>query len=84
MYEQADYLLVLGITSEAAVHEVYNGPGEIPWKSAGPIQKNGQRSVSLVKLRSLSSVVRPEDRIPVQTNPPWFKREGDATAGHGV
>ena len=37
--EKPQYLLVLYLTKKGDVYEVYNGPGEKPWNSAG---KTGQ------------------------------------------
>ena len=44
LYECPDYLIVLKIDSNGIISEVYNGPGCEPWKMAGTIRKNGQRT----------------------------------------
>ena len=58
LYECPDYLIVLKIDKDGAIHEVYNGPGAEPWNSAGTKQKNGQRSISI---RKLMDMMVPED-----------------------
>ena len=61
--EQPVHLIVLhlGKTGEAA--EVYNGPGAPVWESAGAMQKNGQRPISLSKLRKLMLKVPSAQRV---------------------
>ena len=60
---EPDFLLVLSLTKSGDFHEVYNGPGRLPWDEAGAMQKNGQRLISLTKLRRLMDDVRPQDGI---------------------
>ena len=50
-----DHLLVLKLYPDGSWCEVYNGPGELPWEAAGKIQKNGQRPISLAKLRKIAA-----------------------------
>ena len=47
-------LLVMRIVDPTSVELVYDGPGEPVWTACGKMQKNGQRSISLAKLRSLT------------------------------
>jgi len=47
-------LLVMRIVSPTDAEVVYDGPGEPVWNACGPMQKNGQRMISLSKLRSLA------------------------------
>ena len=61
LYECPDYLIVLKIDSEGMIKEVYNGPGDEPWKLAGAIRKNGQRTISIKKLMNI--VVPDKQRI---------------------
>ena len=61
--ECPDYLIVLRMSREGEFEEVYNGPGDPVWEAAGKPMKNGQRQISLSKLRRLSLDVKPEDRI---------------------
>ena len=58
-----DYLLVLHMNREGMFKEIYNGPGILAWEAAGKPMKNGQRQISLSKLRALNVGVKPEDRI---------------------
>ena len=64
MYAEADHLIVLRLAA-GRTEEVYNGPGAAPWAAAGPMAKNGQRSISLSKLRGLALEVPPEKRLSV-------------------
>lgn len=50
---EPDYLIVIKLFSDGSWEEVYNGPGKPAWNNAGKMKKNGQRSISLNKLRSL-------------------------------
>jgi hypothetical protein len=54
MYSCCDRLLVLCIISPEEAEVVYDGPGTPAWAQAGAVQKNGQRKVSLSKLRAIS------------------------------
>ncbi len=50
-----DRLLVMRIMSDRMHAEViYNGDGAPVWQAAGPMRKNGQRSISVKKLRKMS------------------------------
>jgi hypothetical protein len=55
MYATCERLVVLRIVSDEVAEIVFDGEGEAAWAAAGPIQKNGQRVVSLAKLARLSS-----------------------------
>jgi hypothetical protein len=55
--------IVLHMSKEGEFEEVYNGPGKTAWEAAGKPMKNGQRQLSLSKLRILNLDVSPEDRI---------------------
>jgi hypothetical protein len=50
---------VLRVVSPEEAEVVYAGPGEYVWTNAGKIQKNGQRSVSLSKLRQIAPAGKP-------------------------
>lgn len=58
---EPDYLIVIKLFSDGSWEEVYNGPGKPVWDNAGKMQKNGQRPISLSKLRSLMSYVDRKD-----------------------
>ena len=64
MYGEADHLIVLRLTAGRA-EEIYNGPGAVPWAEAGPVAKNGQRTISLAKLRRLAQDVPLDSRLPL-------------------
>ncbi len=57
------WLLVLKLDARGGFDEIHNGPGQPVWAAAGKMQSNGQRSVSLSKLRALNSTVADRDRI---------------------
>ena len=42
---------------------VYNGGGQAPWSAAGKGQKNGQRPISLSRLRALDADVAASERL---------------------
>ena len=47
---ECDHLIVLRIISPQEAEIVYDGKGDLAWQLAGPLQRNGQRTVSLSKL----------------------------------
>ncbi len=49
-----EMLLVMRIVDPTSAELVYDGPGEPVWTACGKMQKNGQRSISLTKLRSIT------------------------------
>lgn len=57
------HVLVVRVTSEGEMHEEYNGPGEVLLPHLSRPSDNGQRSISLAKLRQLQSSVRETDRL---------------------
>ena len=58
------HLIVIRIFDTGEWEEIYNGPGDVPWQNAGNLQKNGQRSLSVTKLRKMMAEVAPGDRLP--------------------
>ena len=60
---EPDYVIVIRILSDGSWEEVYNGPGKPVWDNAGKTQKNGQRPISLSKLRSLMNSMETTDTI---------------------
>jgi len=58
-----DYLLVLKLRADGTVEEAYNGPGAEPWAQSCKMQKNGQRPISLGKLKVLMKSVTEESKI---------------------
>lgn len=61
---QPDFLLVIGLRRDGTIEEIYNGPGREPWRKAGSLGKNGQRPISLSKLRELARAVPNGQRLP--------------------
>lgn len=57
MYSCCDRLLVLRILNPEEAEVVYDGPGEPAWRQAGSMQKNGQRRISLTKLRAIATSI---------------------------
>jgi len=78
LYEEPKYLLVLRLSEDGTVREVYNGPGSAAWSVAGRRQKNGQRAISVSKLRALAKAVAPQLRIEPVVSANWFVDENSA------
>jgi hypothetical protein len=55
MYTECVRLVVLRIVSPEEAEIVYDGPGAPAWARAGKVGRNGQRVVSLTKLRALAA-----------------------------
>src|SRR5262245_17919382 len=53
LYSACDRLLVLKIINPEEAEIAYDGPGEPAWAAAGKLQKNGQRTIRLSKLKQL-------------------------------
>jgi hypothetical protein len=64
---EPEHLLVLNLNKEGHATEVFNGPGALVWSSCGAMQKNGQRPVSLSKLRKLMTQVPEGARLPLRS-----------------
>lgn len=54
MYSECQRLVVLRIVSTTEAEIAYDGPGAAAWAAAGPMAKNGQRRISLSRLRALA------------------------------
>ena len=52
------------------VRVVYNGPGGVVWDACGKPQKNGQRPISLTRLRALDAALMDTARLPLFREPP--------------
>jgi hypothetical protein len=50
---EPDFLIVVKLHSDGTWDVVYNGPGKIIWDNSGKMQKNGQRPISLSKIKKL-------------------------------
>ena len=57
---EPEHLIVLQLMPTGETSEVYNGPGLPAWSGAGKMQKNGQRAISVSKLRALMTSVGPK------------------------
>jgi len=51
---KAQRLVVVQISEDGDAEIVYDGPAAPAWEAAGKAQKNGQRSISLSKLKGLA------------------------------
>lgn len=60
---EPEFLLVLKIHPDGAFSEIYNGPGALVWAHCGKMQKNGQRKISLNKLRGLQEKITAYERL---------------------
>lgn len=59
LYATCDRLVVLRVVSPDEAEIVYDGPGAPAWAGAGKLGKNGQRVVSLHRLKAIASSVDP-------------------------
>ena len=60
---EPDFLIAIQIQENGTWLEIYNGPGGLVWENAGKLQKNGQRPISVAKLKSLMKTVLDSHRI---------------------
>lgn len=61
---QPPHVLVFRLGRDGAAEEIFNGPGALVWPFVGKPQKNGQRSISLAKLRQLQQQVPASGQLP--------------------
>lgn len=61
---EPDYLLVLRLAPDRSLEVVYNGTGKTPWSQSGRMQNNGQRQISLARLRVIDASVPDPERLP--------------------
>jgi hypothetical protein len=64
MYATCDRLVVLRIVSPREAEIVYDGPGEPAWHNSRKEGKNGQRVISLARLRTIA-LCNLRNRLPV-------------------
>lgn len=64
------HLIVLHLSGQGEAVEVFNGPGAVAWNAAGSMQRNGQRPISLAKLRQLMGDVPDQARLPLRASGP--------------
>lgn len=55
LYADCDRLVVLKVVSTDEAEIVYDGAGSPAWQQAGKMQKNGQRTISLARLRRIAA-----------------------------
>ena len=67
---EPEHLLVFQRTKRSSVCVVFNGPGLLAWEKAGKMQSNGQRPISLKKLRQLDASVEQAERLPQSRESP--------------
>ena len=63
LLSKPDHLLVLKILPDGTSEEIYNGPGKLAWINCGRLQKNGQRPISLFKLKKLMLQVSDDQKL---------------------
>ena len=61
-----EHLLVLQLLDNGEWEEAYNGPGDLVWPHVGKRQRNGQRHISLSRLRQPMAHVSKENQLPRQ------------------
>ena len=70
---EPEYLIVLKLDKRGQAEEIYNGPGKPAWDGCGRMQKNGQRAISLAKLRRLMKGVLESGRIAAASTRSLYK-----------
>ena len=50
---EPEHLIVIRLSRDGSWEEIYNGPGDLAWNNAGKMQKNGQRPISIAKLKAI-------------------------------
>ncbi|MEC9344628.1 MAG: hypothetical protein VYB54_00270 [Pseudomonadota bacterium] len=61
---EPEHLIVLHRPAGGPVRVVFNGSGAPAWQATGKMQKNGQRPISLTRLRTVDRAVAASDRLP--------------------
>lgn len=62
--QSPEHLIVLSLNRDGTTTEEYNGPGHEPWSAAGALQDNGQRPLTIARLRALMENTIPTQRLP--------------------
>jgi hypothetical protein len=68
------HLLVLAMNEHGRFSIPYNGPGQPAWEIAGRPQKNGQRQVTLPRLRRIDQRTPLSAKLPIVR--PWTMFDG--------
>lgn len=67
---EPEHLIVLHRPKGGPMRIVFNGPGGLARAAAGKMHKNGQRPISLSRLRQLAEEVPASKRLPEVRRPP--------------
>jgi hypothetical protein len=51
-----NHLIIFQVVSPTEAEIFYDEPGNVVWENSGPMQSNGQRSISLKKIDGLRSL----------------------------
>ena len=51
---EPEYLIFIKIFSDGKWDIIYNGTGKLVWENAGKMQKNGQRPITLSKIKRIA------------------------------
>ena len=62
-----EHLLVLVISPHGSFDVAFNGPGNLAWENAGKKQTNGQRKLSLSKMKILMNDVEEDQQLQMRT-----------------
>ena len=60
MYAICDRLVVVRVVSPEEAEIIYDGSGKPAWEKAGKKGKNGQRVISLSRLRAIAATAGPQ------------------------
>lgn len=55
LYSTCDRLVVLRVVSPEEAEIVYDGPGAPAWEQAAKMQKNGQKKISIARLKRIAA-----------------------------
>lgn len=69
------YLIVLYLTKEGDVYEIYNGPGEEPWEESKGPDSHNNRHIRVNKLMELDASVAKNRRIKAVNTIEKMKKE---------
>jgi hypothetical protein len=73
LYDTCERLVVLRVASPVEAEIVYDGPGATIWAACGKLKKNGQRTISITKLRTLAMSAS----LTSAASPSWPSSAGD-------
>lgn len=73
--EKPEYLIALYLTKKGDIYEVYNGPGEEPWKTASKPDGHNNKHMLVNKLMQLDAEVSENNRIEAKHPLEKMKKE---------